>query len=99
MVRRHIVFSDALSQMMGHALCHAPGIYKYESRAVLLDQRHQPVVDLVPHFVRSYRAQRHGRNFDRHIELALVSDVDDYWIRAITSGEKVCNLFNRFLRR
>ena len=102
-VRRDVLFANALAQLMRYALGHAPCVHKYQRCAMLLDQRYEPVVDLVPHFIRGDRTQRHLRNFYREIQLPLVSDVDDDRIRARfagvrTAGEEMRYLFNRLLR-
>ena len=64
---------------------------------MLSDELDNAVINLVPHLIGSDCAQSAGRNFDRKIELSLVSNVHNHRIGAIIAGEKVCNLFNRFL--
>ena len=86
-------------RLMRHPLRHAPRIHKHQSRAVLLHQLRQPVVNLIPHLIRRHRPERHRRNLDRHVELAPVPDVHNHWIRPAAAGQKVRDLFDRLLRR
>src|SRR5437879_4880938 len=70
---------------------------------MLLHQRHQAVINLIPHFVGSHWPKWHRRNFDCHIELALVADIDDDGIRPRVSrvtapSEKMRNLLDWLLR-
>jgi len=81
MVRGLRCLTDALTQMMRHALGHPSRVHKYQRRTVLLHQNNQPVVDLVPHLVRSHGSHGNRRNFNRHIEFPLVPDVDDDGLR------------------
>jgi hypothetical protein len=51
-----------------------PGIDEHQRGTMLLHQFHQPVVDLVLHFVGGDWSQGGARHFNREIKLALVPD-------------------------
>ena len=65
---------------------------------MLVDQLHDPLVDLVPHFIGSHRPQFRGGNFHAQIERAFVSDVDDHRGRPPVPREKVRHGFDGLLR-
>ena len=76
-MRGDVVFANPLAQLMRDPLRQPPGVDEDQRGAMLLDQFHQAVVNLVPHLVGGDRAQLAGRDFHREIELALVSDIHD----------------------
>src|SRR5438067_4419353 len=93
------VFSSyPLGQIMGDSLDQASRVHQDESRAVLLGQFDDAVVNFIPHFVAGDGPKQRGRNFHREVELALVTDVDDYRIGPAVSREKMGYLLNWFLR-
>src|SRR5581483_458785 len=83
---------------MGKAFGETASVHENQSGAVLFDEFHNPVVNLIPHLVRSNGSQRTRRNFHREIELATMSDVDNDGTRTSIAGKKVCDFFNRLLR-
>ena len=66
---------------------------------MLLRKLGNTVVELVPHFVAGHGAEQRGGNLDGEVQLALVTDVDDHWIRSAAAGEKMRDLFDGLLRR
>ncbi len=74
-------FAEPIAQVAREALRHPPGIHEDEGRAVLLNQRRQSVVVLLPDLVRHHRVEERLRYFDAEVELTLVSLVNDCaWI-------------------
>jgi hypothetical protein len=57
-MRGNGVFTNAVAQMSRDAFRHAPGVDEDERRAMLPDQRGQPVVVLLPHLMRHHRIER-----------------------------------------
>ena len=76
-MREHRVFAQPLAEMMGHALGQPPRVDEHERRPVLLNQRGDAVVDLLPHLVRRDRPQLVVRHLDREIHRAAMAVVDD----------------------
>ena len=52
------VVAEPLGQMASQAFGHAPGVHEDQRRGVFLDQRCEPIVVLLPHFVRHHRIER-----------------------------------------
>src|ERR1700733_12588482 len=92
-----LVGAELFRQVVRDPLRQAPGVYKYQRRAMLFDQFHQAVINLVPHFVAGDGAELAGGNFNGQVELSFVADVDDDRIRAAVAGEEMGHFFNRFL--
>ncbi len=65
MMGSDVVFAEALSQMVRHALRQAARIDEDQRGAVLLDQLDEAVVNLVPHFVGGDRAKLAARALRR----------------------------------
>ena len=76
-VRRDLIRPQALGEMQREPLRQPPGVHEHQRRAVLRDQLHQPLVDLVPHLGRHHRLERRRRDLDREIERAGVAGVND----------------------
>ena len=96
MVGRDVFGAEALRQLARHALREPPRVHRDERRAVRFDEPHEPVVDLLPDFVRHHRFERRSRDFHREIHLALVAPVDD---RARLAREKARDFLDRLLGR
>src|SRR5580693_9662020 len=94
-----VVRPEFLGQMVRNSLRESPCIYEHQRGAMLLDQFHEAVVYLVPHFVGRDGAKLAGGNFDREIELPFVADVNDYGVWTLIACEEMGNLFNRLLCR
>src|SRR3954462_12097172 len=92
------IFTEPLRQVESNPFRQLASVNKYQCGAVLVDERSDAVVDLVPHLMRCDGPQRNSRNFDREIELAFVTYVDDHRIGTSAAGKKMCNLLDRFLR-
>ncbi len=54
-VRGDLVFSQTIGQRARQALRQAPGVHEYQSGSMLVDQLHQPFVDLPPDLRRHHR--------------------------------------------
>ena len=67
--------------MMRHAFGHSARVHEDQSGAVCLDQLREAMIDFLPDFIRHHRFQRRLREFDRQIQFAAVTDVDDLAIR------------------
>src|SRR5437763_851148 len=80
----NVFFSYPLGQIMGDSFDQTSRVHKHESRTVLLRQFDDAVVNFIPHFVAGDRPKQRGRNLDREIELALVTNIDDYRGRPAT---------------
>src|SRR5271154_5008571 len=103
-MRRNVVLAKAFTKLMGDPLCQTSRVYKDQRRTVRVDQLHDALVNLVPHFIRRHRTQFRRWNLDSEIELALVADVYDYglgswFVRIRTAREKTRHFFDRLLRR
>ena len=57
-VRGDVLGAEALGELVRHALGQAPRVDRDQRGAMRLDQRDQPVVDLLPHLVRHHRLER-----------------------------------------
>ena len=76
MMRGHVFISQSFAEMPRHALGHAPRVHEYQRGPVCVDQFGQPVVILLPHFVRHHRFERRSRDLDAQIHVAPVSLID-----------------------
>src|SRR5436190_1233945 len=83
--------------MMGHTLHQAAGVHKDQRRAVLFREFYDASVDFIPHLVAGNWTEQGSRNFNRQIEGALMTDVDDDRIGTAVPGEEVGNIFNGLL--
>src|SRR2546425_37675 len=99
-VRRDLIRAVALGQMQREALGEAPGVHEYQRGAVLADELHQPLVDLVPHLGRHHRFERRRGDLDREIERARMPRIDDAGIgcRVSGAGEERRDVFDGLLR-
>jgi hypothetical protein len=101
MVRGDDILADELGQMPRHALRHAPRVDEDERRAMLVRQRREARVDLLPDLARHDGFERRRRKLEGEIAIAHVSDVDDRTpLRGgLRPGEVARNLLDRLLRR
>src|ERR1700682_4810089 len=100
MMRRHVVLTQPLAQLMGNAFGQPPRVYEDQRRPVRVHQLHDALVNLVPHLVRSDWTKFRRWNLYSNIQRALVANVDDYRIGASSfgsriAGEKARDFFNR----
>src|SRR6476646_6423607 len=98
-MRADVFLSNTLGQIVREPLDQPTGIDEHQGRTMRLRKLDDAVVNLIPHLIAGNRAEQGCRNLNREIELALVTDIDDDWIRASVSCEKMRNVFNRLLRR
>ncbi len=105
-VRRHLLFAQALGQGSRGALGEAPRIDEYQSRAMLANQLREPVVDLRPDFRRHDGFQRRFRYFERQIAFAHMPGIDngagvriEQAARLTAAHQVTRDLLDRLLRR
>ena len=96
-MRGDVFFAQSFAQMVGDALRQPAGVDEHQRGAMLLDQFHQAVVNLVPHFVGGDRPQRRAGHFHCEIELPLVSDIHDHRRRPAVAGQEVGDFFDGLL--
>jgi hypothetical protein len=93
-VRGHALRAEPFRELVRHALGEAARVHRNERCAVRLDQRHQPVIDLLPHLVRHDRFERRAGHLDGKVQMALVALVHD---GGFLLGEKPGHLVDRLL--
>src|SRR5258708_6783330 len=98
MMRTDRIFTQPFGKIERNAFGEPARIHKHQRGPMLLHQRSDAVVDLVPKFVAGDRAKFLSGNFNGQIESALVANVDDYGIWSPIAGEKMRNRLNRLLR-
>ena len=76
-MRADLVLSQALAELVRHALDQTTRVDKHQGRAMRFDLFDQLVVNSRPDILANDRAKLCIRHFDPQIHLALVSDVDD----------------------
>ena len=96
MVRRHLVRAEPLGEMARRALGEPPRVDEDERGAVLVRERRQAVVDLLPRVARHHRLQRGRRQLDREVAALHVAGIDDGARGA--AGEEAADLLDRLLR-
>ena len=90
---------------MRHAFYHSPSVGEDQRCAVGLNQLRQTTINFFPHFIRHHGFKRRLGNFNRQVQLAAVTDVDDRAIRVASLIDGMCtnqetrNFLDRFLRR
>ena len=90
--------------MVRHALRHPACIHEYQSRATCLNEFRQTMINFFPNFIRHYCLERRFREFNRHVQVPSMTDIDDRAIRiataihAASAHEKLCDFFDRLLR-
>jgi len=95
----NIFFAKPFSKLMRHSFSQPARIDEEQRRTMLSDELHHAVVNFVPHFVAGDRTQSAGWNFDRDIELPLVTHINNHRIGAGIASKKMCNFFDGLLRR
>ncbi len=71
------VIAQPLRQLMRHPLREPASVDRDQRGPMRLDQCHEAVIDLLPHFARHDRFQRRARDLDPQVDLSLVSFIDD----------------------
>ena len=95
--------AQQFTQVMRHALGHAPGVNEDQSRPVLPNQLRQAMINFFPHFIRHHRFKRRTGEFNRQIQFAAVADVYDFTIRiaglvnGLSADQKSSYFFDRLL--
>src|SRR6266850_1910938 len=88
MVRSDFVLAQPLAEMMRHPFRQSSRIDENKRSPVFFDEVSEPVIDLGPYLLWHYRFQWRARQFDRHIELAFVSGVNDDALRLIRRSRR-----------
>ncbi len=78
MVCGDVLRPESLAQVSCDALDHAPGVGKDKRGVVLADQRRNPVVQRLPHFIGHHCFQRRIRQDQRKVACPAVATVDDH---------------------
>ena len=86
-MRQNCILAQPLGQLVGHALGQPARVDEHQRGPVLLRQRGDAVVDLVPHFHAGDGAQLIARNFHRQIHGAPMPDLNDMRAVAQESGD------------
>ena len=76
-VSGHRFLAKKVRKVSGDALGDLSRVHEHESCVVLGDERREPLVNLVPHFMRHHGFERGPRELDRNVHGPLVSNVDD----------------------
>ena len=95
-VRGDGVLAKPIAQVPRQPLRHPPRVDEHQRRPVVADQRGEPVVVLLPDFVRHHGVERRPRDLDREIHLAAVSFV--YHRAAAAGGQIIRDLRDWLLR-
>ena len=90
------VRAEPLGEMARRAFGEPPGVDEHEGRAVLVRERRQAVVDLLPRVARHHRLERRRRQLEREVAVLDVPGVDDRAGR--TAGQEAPDLLDRLLR-
>ena len=77
MVRGNMLLADPLRKMARRAFRDSPLVDKYQRRAVFTNEFGEPIVNLVPDFVRHYGGQRRSRQLELEIAAADVAGIDN----------------------
>ena len=98
MMRRDIVFAQSFAQVMSDPLRQPPGVDEHQRGTMLLNQFHQPVVNLVPHFVGGDRAELAGRALrPRDRACACARHRRSTGAGAAVAGQEMSHFFDRLL--
>src|SRR4051812_38896794 len=96
MMRGNVFWTQALGELVRHALGQPPRVDGNERGAMLFDELHQALVNLGPYLVRHHRLEGRLGHLDGDIHLAPMPLVDD---RALPTGQEARDLLDRLLRR
>ena len=94
-VRGDVLFAQPLRQIVRRPLSQPAGVDEDQRRAMLLDQRGEPVVDVAPLLARADRLEIGRRYLDRDIEVTLVAGVDDRAVRRFAPNQETSRLLDR----
>ena len=95
-MRGDLVRAEPLGEMARRALGEPPGVDEHERRAVLVRERREAVVHLLPRVARHHRLERRRRQLEREVAVLDVPGVDDRAGR--TAGQEAPDLLDRLLR-
>ena len=104
MVRSDVLVADSLPKVSRSSFSHAPRVYEHQRRLVFANKLGDAIVNFFPHFVRHHGFERRAGNFNRKIEAACVTRVDDVAtrrtiiIKVCGANQKAGDFLNRFLR-
>src|ERR1044072_2994628 len=102
-MRSDIFIAESLTQMSRHSLSHPPRVDEDKRRLVFANQVADAIVNLFPNFIRHQSFEWRTRNFEREIELAPMTPVDDRAVRRSIvfdirrADEEPRDFFDRFL--
>ncbi len=102
-MRRDMRGADAVGELAGDALGHAPRVDEDQGRAVLGDEGGEAIIDLGPDLRRHHRFERRGRHLEPEIARPAMAGIDDPAgrRRALRSGtdQELRDRLDRLLRR
>jgi hypothetical protein len=101
---RHLAFTKLFFQIMRHAFCQPARVDEYQRAAMCADQLAQPRINLLPGFDWTNGRQFARRHFDRQIQLAYMTRINNLATRLavvadiVRSYEKPRDFIDRLLR-
>ncbi len=96
---RDRVLAQPVGEMPREPLGHPSRVDENKRRPMRFDQLLEPVVVLLPHFLRHHCVKGGLRNLDPEIDLAPMPGIDDRAVAATRSDEVLGNLLDRLLGR
>ena len=97
-MRLDVLLSQSFGELMSDALGQFAGVDKNQRAAMLVDELHQPLVDLRPMLVGTNGLELHPRHFDAQIHIAKMADVHDARHLGGCSHQKLGQFLHRLLR-
>ena len=92
------IFAEQRREIVSDAFGQAARIHENQRGAMLLHQLRDARVNLVPHFIRSNRAEFARRHFDGEIDVPALRHFDDHRSGAIAAHQKLSDQLDRLLR-
>src|SRR5579872_7628338 len=93
-MRQNDIRSQPFRERERHALGHTACRNEDQGRAILLDERADAIVNVVPHLIARDVSELVARNLNRELELASMTDIDHGRIRTEIFGHAL----DRFYR-
>src|SRR3954451_14396088 len=92
MMRRNLLFAEALGKRPRSSFGHSAGVDKNQGGAMRLDQLHQPIIDLAPDFRRHHGFERRRRKLERKIAGPMMTRIHDGAVLLSCSDANACDL-------
>src|SRR5258705_10203061 len=94
----NVFFPEPFRKLMRHSFRQSPRIDEEQRGTMLSDKLNYAVINFVPHLVGGDRTESAAWNFDREIELTLVSNIDNHRIGPAIASEEVRDFLDWLLR-